>query len=266
MSVQRRERKQAVTNRPKRSGLTRILLRIVLGALGACAAVGILVLLVGEFGETELRILGMCAATACCSLTGLGCAVALERDLVKLLACMGVAVSLFAFVLLTLGIWSDFFESEEYGKACFVLSLLAGALAHTCLLSLARLRAGFAWARLVTAVAVFVLASALSAMVVFEEFDEAITRGVGALSILVALGTLTVPIFHRLSHLPPQEGYPKEQPDDVELTCPRCHRRQRIVIGSGYCQFCELDIHVQILGWEEKAASESTDRGDLGPT
>ncbi len=234
--------------------LTRALLIVMLVALGACAAVGILVLLFGEFGETEGRILGMCAAIAYSSLTGLGCAVALERQILKLLAITGMAVSFFTWIFLTVGIWTDFFESEEYMKVSVILPMFAGALAHTALLSLARLRPGYAWSRYVTTSTAFLLVTVLSGLLIFEDFDDdMIIRFVGVLSILVALGTLTVLILHRLSGIPLDQTHRAERPEEMELVCPRCHRRQRVLLGDGYCRHCELSINVEIRGWEERS-------------
>lgn len=239
----------------ERFSLTRLLLVVMLTALGACAAVGILVFLFGEFEETEMRMLATCATIAYTSLTGLGCAVALEREVLKLLAHIGMAVSFLAFLSLTAGIWADFFESQEYGKACLVLSLFAGALAHTSLLSLARLRPGYAWTRYGTAASAFLLVSLISYIFVFEAFeqnDELYARAVGVFSILTALGTLTVPILHRLSGIPLERIHETVRAEEIELFCPRCHRRQKIFIGSGYCQSCQLEINVEIKGWEER--------------
>ncbi len=233
--------------------LTRLLLTVMLVALGACAATGILVLLFGEFRDTEWRILGTCGAIAYTSLTGLGCAVALEREVLRLMAWIGMGVSFFACAFLTLGIWTDFLESEEFGKACVILCLFAGALAHTALLSLARLRPGYAWSRFVTACAAFLLVTVLSGMLVLEAENETLFRFAGVLSILVALGTLTVPILHRLSGIPLDRTHEMARPEEIELVCPRCHRRQRVLLGEGHCQHCELSIKVEIRGWEERS-------------
>jgi hypothetical protein len=235
--------------------LTRTLLIVMVVALGACAATGIAILVFGEFGETEGRILGMCGAIAYASLTGLGCAVALERDVLKLLATIGIAVSVVTGLALTAGIWTDLFESTEYAKTCVILSMLAAATAHTTLLSLARLRSGYAWSRFVTAAATFLLVSVLSGMLLFEEDDEALVRFAGVLSILVALGTLAVPILHRLSGIPPDKPHEAACPEEIELICPRCHRRQRVLLGEGHCQHCELSINVEIRGWDDVSAA-----------
>lgn len=238
--------------------LTRLLLVVMLTAVGACAAVGVLVLLFGTFDDTSWRILGTCATIAYTSLTGLGCAVALERELLKILAVTGMVISFSACVLLTIGIWTEFFHSEEYGKACTILSLFAGALAHTSLLSLARLRPGFGWSRVVTAMAAFLLAIVLSGMLVAgEEPDEGLMRVVGVLSILVAAGTLTVPILHRLSGIPLDTLHEAERPEEIELVCPRCHRRQRLLLGEDHCASCELEILVEVRGWEERPGEQA---------
>ena len=52
-------------------GDTRLFLIVLLAALGACAAVGILVFLFGEFNETEWRILATCGTVAFTSLQGI---------------------------------------------------------------------------------------------------------------------------------------------------------------------------------------------------
>ena len=115
------------------------------------------------------------------------------------------------------------------------------------------MRPGYGWPRYVTTSSVFLLVTALSAMLVFEKDDDALVRLVGVLSILVALGTLTVPVLHRLSGIPLDRIHKAERPEEIELVCPRCHRRQRVFLGDGHCQHCELSINVEISGWEESA-------------
>ena len=113
---------------PRRVSARRVLVLVAIGSLGLSAAVAIVVLLFGDFGETEGRILGTTFSISVASLLALPGTVLLERQRQLLVAATNVALTLVAFVLALalLWIWED---AETLWRV--LGSFLAAAVAST---------------------------------------------------------------------------------------------------------------------------------------
>ncbi len=252
----------------KKVRLTRILLVSLLTTLGITAALGVIVLLGVEFGEMTWRILSFGLSTAYFCLTGLGCAVALERAVWQRFAKMGIALSTIAFLVTAVGIFTDFFDSEEFGKSCGILWMLSAVFGYSCLMTLPRLSSKHAWMRITVIAMAFVLTAIFSYMLITELRgldEEFFFRVAGVLSVLIALGTLGIPVVSKLSALPATTQSSPEKPEEIQLSCPRCHKRQLLLFGGALCERCGLEIDVQIKGWEETDGSTGG-HSTLAPT
>ena len=77
--------------------------------------------------------------------------------------------------MIILGMWSTI-ESEEYWKTTACACILAVALVHVCLLSIARLASRFSWVYWIAVQVVFGLAILLMGVLVLEIESERLFR------------------------------------------------------------------------------------------
>jgi hypothetical protein len=231
----------------ERTRLARICLRMTIVPLAACALMAIGALIFGGFDSNGWRILGTCAATAFASMAGLGCAVPYDRRMWKRLAVLGMCLSGAMWVSLLLAIWTDVFRHGVYEKIPFLLTVAAMALSHVSMLTIARLASQYRWVRVATVFVVVALAVTLSGAMILDEGDEDILRAIGILAILVALGSLTIPILHRLSALRDPILRALDTIEEVIVICPRCQNHLKLLVGATQaCDRCELEINMSI--------------------
>ncbi len=235
----------------RRWSLRRVLLGSLIGALALSALVGIYIFIVGDFGETEIKILVTTLSLSYFSVTSLGCTLARERERAIWLAAPGLALSGVGFVWSLLMIWAEW-DSEVPGKTMVVLILFAFSFAQSSLLSLAPLKGRLFWVFVAALVHIFALAILLSVMLIFELDDEFLFRLAGVLGILDAAGTLSVPILYKLGGGRPAEKRPPEetvqdQDRQIDLSCPGCGHRNTCPVGLIVCPKCSLAIRVTVV-------------------
>lgn len=178
----------------------RLLLLIAIASLALSAAVAILILLFGDFGETEGRILGTTFSISAASLLALPGAILLERGDRTIVAAVNVGLAAAAFVLaLTLlWIWQD---SEALAR--LLGSTVAAAAASTQVAALTlRLRTGDRESvRLsyLAACALAVLLAVMAIVAIWAEIDsEAYYRVLGALAVLDLFLVVLLSLLRRL--------------------------------------------------------------------
>jgi hypothetical protein len=185
----------------QRRSLARALLLMAVGALSSAALVAIGILLFGDFGETEGRILLTVLAIAGYSLLGLAATTALGRAPIWL-APTGLGVSAVGFVLFVALIWTEP-AGSLLGRLMGTCSVVAVAIAHAALLLLLTRQAGgtaAAQVRRATLVASSVLTAMLVVILLADwEPPELYGRLLGAVAVLTVLGSLLVPILWKLS-------------------------------------------------------------------
>ncbi|MGH7782769.1 MAG: hypothetical protein ACREO5_02855, partial [Candidatus Binatia bacterium] len=133
-----------------------------------CALIGIGVLLFGNFGSVEIRILLTTLTVTVTSILGLACGACLEANRGWLLPIGGIGLSIISAVMCFLIIWDVLDDSEAFIKSFLTATLIAAACSHLSLLSLAHLDARFRWARLTAHVFVWLLAAILLYLMWFE--------------------------------------------------------------------------------------------------
>ena len=179
----------------------KLFLYLLITSVSISALVGIGVILFGNFGQTEQKILATTLTITVTSMLGLACGAYLETELGKTLPIAGIIFSILAAALWMVIIWYQGEPNEPFMKAVVTVTILAVACSHLSLLSLARFDRRFAWARPAAHTLVWVLAGFLVFLLWFvpEDPPEVYGRIAGVLSILVASITVVTPVFHKLS-------------------------------------------------------------------
>ncbi|MHC4609814.1 MAG: hypothetical protein ACYS7M_05650 [Planctomycetota bacterium] len=102
-----------------------------------------------------------------------------------------------------------------------------------------------AWTRRATIAGAALLAAAIPPVVWFDlgHLEDEVVRGLGALAVLIVLGTVATLIIARLQQL---EGVEDQEHVrlDFTATCPRCELRQSMVTGGDVCRNCGLRVKV----------------------
>jgi hypothetical protein len=172
---------------------------ICLAAFGS-----IYILVFGRFNETEVRVMGTTLSLAVFSLTGLCCALWLEKKQLLPLAYAGIIVSALTWLLSILLIWEVIKYSsksiEPLSKADATGLVLSVALAYSSLMLLLR-----SHTTLVDNIIYFslgcisIIAIMLIGWIIFEwHVRDQYWRALGVFAILASLGTLLAPIARKL--------------------------------------------------------------------
>lgn len=184
----------------KSINLRRIFLIALIASVAISALLGIGVILLGNFGWIEIRVLMTTFTITVMSICGLACGAYLETGRSRMLPKAGISLSLAAALMSFLVIW-DVFDFEGFIKSFVTATILAIGCSHLSLLSLARLDQRFAWTRIAAWVCVWTLSAILIFIMWFEPDggSDLVYRILGVLAILVATITVVTPVLHKLS-------------------------------------------------------------------
>ena len=184
-----------------RLDIRRLFLISLIASVAASAVIGIGVLLLGNFGLIEVRILMTTLVITIVSVLGLACGAYIEIRGGKILPYAGIVLSVVAGLMSTFIIWDILDDDETFIKSFLTVTLLATACSHLSLLSLARLDKRFSWTRISAVVCVVLLCAILLYILWFEPAGDSdlIYRILGVLGILLASITVVTPVLHKLS-------------------------------------------------------------------
>jgi len=195
-------RHETLTTLVRRWTVLRPTLFVLIGALAASAVTAIVIVVQGNFSETDGKVLGTTAAVAGVTLLALPSLVHLERRRYLPLSAAAIVASLAAFGMLVKLIWSfDLFSDTSAVKTAGTMVIIAFAANHLSLIL-------FAWPKGSAPVAVCVgltagLVMAVATMLVTAIWVEAeagpFWRALAALAILEVLGTITTPLLARIT-------------------------------------------------------------------
>jgi hypothetical protein len=179
----------------------RLFLYLLIGSIGLSALIAIGVLLFGNFGSVEVRVLFTTLTVTVTSIFGLACGAYLETGRGRYLPITGIALSIVAALMCFLIIWDVLDDNEVFIKSFLTATMIAAACSHLSLLSLARLDKKFSWTRIAAVACVVLLCAILLYILWFEPEGDSdlIYRILGVLGILVASITVVTPILHKLS-------------------------------------------------------------------
>lgn len=185
----------------KNFGFRRLFLYLLIGSIAISALLGIGVLLLGDFGDIEVRVLMTALTVTVTSICGLACGACLEAGRGRYLPLAGIVFSVGAALMCFLIIWNVLDDSEVFIKSFLTATIFAISCSHLSLLSIARLDQKFSWSRIAAFVCVWLLAAIFLYIMWFEPVgnSDLIYRIIGVLGILVASITVITPILHKLS-------------------------------------------------------------------
>jgi hypothetical protein len=187
--------------------LKKFFLHLLIGSVSISAVIGIVVILLGDFGELESKILLTTTSVTATSILGLACGAYLETGRDRVLPIAGIGFSVLAAILWIILIWGAFRNEEIYIKISGSSALLAVACSHLSLISLARLDQKYIWSRFTLYSCVWLLVAILLWLIWFDPTNpsDLVLRTNGVLSIIIAALTITTPIFHKLSQSASEE-------------------------------------------------------------
>lgn len=237
---------------PISTSTKRIFLIAFLSSIVACGALGVYCLTIGTFGRIEGAVLGSTAAFGGAAILAFVSAIPWEQRRWHPIGPAGVASASMALVFTLYPIWADIIRppqypwSFRYWQWCGASWVMAVAVSHMGLLSLARLHRRYVWTRTATIVLICVLAVALALSILdLIEFSGEVARILGAVGIGVVCGTIATPVLHRMSTLSGRESQ-KTVELRLTLTCPRCLVSREFSVGRSRCSGCGLKFSIDI--------------------
>jgi hypothetical protein len=180
----------------------RIFLYTLICSVTISAVIGIGVLLFGDFGEFETRVLMTALLVTSVSVMGLACGACVEAGKGRIVPLAGITFSVLSGILWMIMLWSSFESRNDiFIHSVMSATVLALACAHISLLSLATLDRRFLWSRIAVHIFVWLLTTLL--LIIFwtdiDPSQNMLARIMGVLSIVIAALTVVTPVFHKLS-------------------------------------------------------------------
>ena len=190
-------------NAMKWKAATRVALLALLAALAMNALIGIIIVLKGDFGDTEGKLLGTTFGLALFTVLAIPSTVQLGRGRFYALSGFGISVSVIAFILAVSAIWSDgAFEDVFLTKLMVTFGVMAFASNHAALLLLASATPKVIKVTLFATITMLVvIAVALITSVWLEDLPKEIARPLTVFAILDVLGSMAVPMLSKLNRL-----------------------------------------------------------------
>lgn len=230
--------------------LKRVALWFLIVSVAISAALGIIAILTGNFGDFQARIVLTTLTISAASICALASGALWEGRGQRVLPTVGIGLALMAAALLIAGIWWEP-NGEQFWKFTASMGVLAAATAHDSLLSLARLARRFFWARLVAMLAIYSLAFLIVLSIYIEPSGDLGFKLIGIASIVVAAITVMTPIFHRLSRddfgVTPGKGEMAAAKLWATITCPQCGAAQTNSMTETECVKCGCRFVVRVL-------------------
>lgn len=181
--------------------IRRVFLYLLIASVSISALLGIGVILFGDFGDLEAKVLLTSLTITVTSILGLACGAAMEAGRGRVVPITGIVTSVIAAVMWLIIVWNWQDQADIFAKILVTITLAAVSLAHVSLLSLARLDGRFIWSRYAVNAAVATLSGYLTYLIwtSFENEPDVSGRFIGVMSIIIAAITVATPIFHKLS-------------------------------------------------------------------
>lgn len=173
-------------------------LKVSVGFLLLSAIYAILVVLVGKFGDFEVKVLLTTLSISVASMCAMACGAHIERTGIIVVGSIGIAFAVLSLLLTQMLVW-DVVNTKGFWKICWSCVVVSFALAHALLLNLPDLATKRLWLRYLADFSI----SLLAILVIYLVWQEGLPgagyfRFLIAVGIVIALVSLLVPIFSRL--------------------------------------------------------------------
>jgi hypothetical protein len=174
-----------------------LLLKLFIGFLSVTALMAIISLVVPGFWTGNWKVMATTLSVSAGSVCAMSCGAYLERKSRKWIGLVGIILSALAVLLFSIGIWTDTHD-DTFAKSIFTLIVLSLAVAHFCLMQLAKLLPGHRWVQLASGILVGSLALQIIFAILISDMGENYYRCLGAVAVLVCLISLVIPLLGRL--------------------------------------------------------------------
>ena len=190
----------------------RLFLKLFAGFLLLTAVLAIFSVLRGEFGQFQVKVLITTFSISAASICSMSCAAFIEKRKQKGLGFLGIVLSIQAAAFACGGFWMGV-SNGNYWRTTITLVVVSAGFAHAFLLSLPDLEPKYRWAQKVAAGLIAVLAIQIIVSFWGEIENENHYRFLAAVSILVVLMTLVVPILMKMGGVPVERMVLTKRPD-----------------------------------------------------
>ena len=222
--------------------MTRVLRWTVLAAVSIGAALAIISLLGGDFGEVQGKVIATSFIIAGGGLLVLACMSAWEDDRLGFVPWIGSAASIAGCVLLITGMWSEL-DNDDAWRLTASLLIIGAAVALASLLAMARLEPRYRWLSATGYGVVALVAASGIGLLWWDDPPDAAIRLFGVMAVLLATVVVSVPVLH-FAGRGATAGYDRQLPvshcpvcgTDLEATagepisCAECHTRFRVEV------------------------------------
>jgi len=180
--------------------MKKLCLYSLIGSVCLSAFFGIIALLIGDFGEFQIKVLLSSLTITGASLGGLCCGAAYEARRWPFFALAGLLLIAVNTVMILGGLWAEVGQ-DWFWQSVGTTSAFATAFAHLCLLNMARLKRSHRWTLWAGYVVDFLMCGIITYLIWgdFPFNEDIIFRVLGIDAILIAAFSLVIPILHRLS-------------------------------------------------------------------
>jgi hypothetical protein len=180
---------------PKKLALTIFFASVVINA-----ALGIIALFAGDFGDIQVKILMTSLSVSAASVLSLAMFPARERGLLGRVPDAGIVLSVAGFSLLVILVWTEFGQ-DSLGRTVGSLLTFAVAAGYVSLLALSVVQPKFINVVRLAYVLTAILATFIAGVIWIDTLGDFFPRFMGVLSILLAATTVSIPVLHRLSRM-----------------------------------------------------------------
>lgn len=231
----------------------RFLLIAFIASISTCALMGIYVLLRGQMGTVEGKVLWTTALVCGASILALASAFLWERRRWHPIGMLGLLASVMALATALLLVWYRFppgfrWWERTWGSLTFTVWVSAIALPCIGMLSFANIHRRFGWVRQGTVIALSSLAGMLMYAFLWQPHHsvlQVLNRYIGVSAILSVCGALALAVLHMVSRIESRESQ-RTTDLQVEIICPRCTTRQTLPVGRSACANCRLKFALEI--------------------
>jgi hypothetical protein len=222
----------------------KLALNLFLASIAINALLGIWALLVGDFGDTQGKILATSFLISGAMLGVLVNGAPLERRVIWPVPLIAIVGSFLGFALILVPIWFDF-DWDAWIKVIFSALTIGAGATFAGLLALLRLRQTHEVMRLGSYILIFVLCATIVGAIWGEGDADWVARTIGVESILAAASILSLPALARF--LPPEPA--SDERNHISF-CPRCGKA---IDGADFgdphvrCPHCDLTFSVRAI-------------------